>query len=406
MTHIRNTARILDIRAEGQDDDLTRTIKAFGTEFDVFKTKQDKRVAAMEGRVADVAGHLNDLSQKIAEGNVMGGMRSTLPASPSAALASSLTGDDGWSAIANKKTAKTSIAVASSSLIGSVQANTLRYDGGQFGVSERLPEIASGMQRRRWLREILPTLPTTGGSVEFTRELAFTNNAAPQGGNSPFEHEGVAKAESALTYEQVEKKVATIAHFIKASKQILADVGMLRQTLDTRLLYGLEIALENQILNGSGTGSNMSGLTAAGNHTAFTPASGETALDSISRAIATLQTAEAAPSVIVLHPNNFAAMRRLKASGSGEFLFGAPAGANADAVWNLPVHVTPAMTQGKFLIMDAAQMGALFIRDEASVQVGYVNDDFTKNLLVLLAELRATLAVMRPAAVVYGSLTL
>ncbi|MEQ8227379.1 MAG: phage major capsid protein, partial [Rhodospirillales bacterium] len=119
-----------------------------------------------------------------------------------------------------------------------------------------------------------------------------------------------------------------------------------------------------------------------------------------------LETNEAQPDVVVMHPTDFRAMQRVKASGSGEFLFGAPSGQNTANVWNTDIHTTPAMTQGKFLAMDSVQMGVLFLREDASVQVGYVNDDFTKNLVVLLSEIRATIAVQRPAAVQYGSLTL
>tara|TARA_R110002110_G_scaffold376568_1_gene586433 strand:- start:6771 stop:6968 length:198 start_codon:yes stop_codon:yes gene_type:complete len=41
----------------------------------------------------------------------------------------------------------------------------------------------------------------------------------------------------------------------------------------------------------------------------------------------------------------------------------------------------------------------------AQVDIGYVNDDFTKNLVTIRAEERGDLAVVRSAAVVYGDLT-
>src|SRR3546814_14070910 len=74
-----------------------------------------------------------------------------------------------------------------------------------------------------------------------------------------------------------EEKIPTIAHFIKASKQILADVNSLRMTLSNRLLYGLELAVERQIITGQGTGANLSGLTKSGNFTAFTRSQGDSA---------------------------------------------------------------------------------------------------------------------------------
>jgi hypothetical protein len=38
------------------------------------------------------------------------------------------------------------------------------------------------------------------------------------------------------------------------------------------------------------------------------------------------------------------------------------------------------------------------------IELGFVNDDFTRNLLTLRAELRAALAVYQPTAVRYGDL--
>lgn len=60
------------------------------------------------------------------------------------------------------------------------------------------------------------------------------------------------------------------------------------------------------------------------------------------------------------------------------------------------------MTLGDFLT-GAFKLGAqLFDRWDARVEVGYVNDDFTKNLVTILAEERLALAVYRPEAFITG----
>jgi HK97 family phage major capsid protein len=56
----------------------------------------------------------------------------------------------------------------------------------------------------------------------------------------------------------------------------------------------------------------------------------------------------------------------------------------------------------KFLT-GAFKLGAqVFDRWDARVEVGYVNDDFTKNLVTILGEERLALAVYRPEAFIYG----
>jgi HK97 family phage major capsid protein len=66
------------------------------------------------------------------------------------------------------------------------------------------------------------------------------------------------------------------------------------------------------------------------------------------------------------------------------------------------VVATQAIAVDKFLT-GAFRMGAqVFDRWDARVETGYVNDDFTKNLVTILAEERLALAVYRPEAFIYG----
>ena len=63
---------------------------------------------------------------------------------------------------------------------------------------------------------------------------------------------------------------------------------------------------------------------------------------------------------------------------------------------------TQAIAVDKFLT-GAFKLGAqVFDRWDARVETGYVNDDFTKNLVTILAEERLALAVYRPEAFIYG----
>ena len=374
------------VRAQGGDP-VVAAIAEFATSLKDFKERYDARLIELEQKRAD------GLTIMPSFGG--GGAGDT--------LASMLIKSDGWQNVAEKRATKTSINVSASQLLGA-QANTIRYDSGQLDVTQRLPGIVTGPKRRRWLRDRFRSVTVTGGTVEYHRLVTFTNNAAPQGGNSPFEHEGIAKAESAITFEHQERKVATIAHFIKASKQILSDADMLQMTLDTQLRYGLELVIESQLLNGNGTGANLSGLTKSGNFTAFTPTTGDTALDSISRAIAAIETADGSPDLIIMHPVDFRAMQRIT-SEDDVYIYGQPGGTNIEQVWQKDIHITPAMTQGKFMVMDAAMAAVVFNREDASVVLGWVNDDFTKNLVTILAEARLCVGVTVPSVIRYGSLT-
>ncbi|MBJ6966195.1 phage major capsid protein, partial [Vibrio cholerae] len=54
--------------------------------------------------------------------------------------------------------------------------------------------------------------------------------------------------------------VQTIAHLMKASRQILDDASALASFIDARARYGLMIKEEGQLLYGNGTGANLHGI--------------------------------------------------------------------------------------------------------------------------------------------------
>jgi len=240
---------------------------------------------------------------------------------------------------------------------------------------------------------------TTSNAIEFTRELAYTNDAAEVA-------EGAQKPESDLTFELVSTPVRTIAHFIKVSKQVLDDAPALAAYIDTRLRHGTEQRYDAQLLNGDGVGQNISGMTDTGNYTAFTPLTGETALDSINRAIYEVIAADYSATGIILNPADWGAIERLKDT-TNSYIIGNPQGYVGPVLWGLPVTVTNAMTAGKFLVaaFDIAYMAwdrqgtvvEMFEQDDVNVQ---------KNLVTIRSEKRGALASYRPVSASYGSLTL
>lgn len=263
---------------------------------------------------------------------------------------------------------------------------------------QRQVGIVPGAFRTLRIRDVLPSGTTTSNMVEYTRELAFTNNAAETA-------EAATKPESALTFELAEAPVKTIAHWLKLSKQVMDDAPALASYVDTRLRYGVELRIDQQLLNGNGTGQNIGGMTKSGNFTAFTPASGDNAIDSINKAIYAVQAADYAPTAIILNPADWGAIERTK-STTGEYEF-MPNQALGPVLWGLPVVVSNTMTSGKFMVgaMDIAYQ--VWNRQGVTVEMSEADDtNFQKNLVTVRAEARLALAIYRAASVQYGSLTL
>ena len=258
-----------------------------------------------------------------------------------------------------------------------------------------LPGILELPQRRLTVRDLLSQGRMDGSTLEYVRERGFNNNAAPVA-------ELAAKPESDLRFDLVNTSAKVIAHWMKASRQILSDFSQLRSVIDQRLIYGLAYAEENQLLNGDGTGQNLNGIIPqATAYTAPITVAGATSIDMIRLMALQAELAQYPSTGIVMHPTDWAWVEVLKDT-TGRYIIGNPQGSISPTLWGLPVVTTKAMAVDKVLV-GAFKLGAqVFDRWDARVEVGYVNDDFTKNLVTILAEERLALAVYRPEAFIFG----
>ncbi|WP_304615847.1 phage major capsid protein [Paracoccus sp. (in: a-proteobacteria)] len=250
-------------------------------------------------------------------------------------------------------------------------------------------------RRRMTIRNLLMPGRTDGPLIEYEREVGFTNNAAPVA-------EGAAKPQSTMQIQDVQTRTKVIAHWFRVSKQTLSDVAQVRTLIDTRLMYGLALKEEEQILFGDGTGENLHGLVpqAAAFAPAFTPAQ-MTRIDRIRLAMLQVALAEYAADGTVLHPTDWAQIELTK-DGEGRYIIGNPQGTAQPTLWGAPVIPTKSMTVGNFLTGAFGMAAQLMDQWDARIETGFQNDDFTRNKVTVLAEQRTALAVYRPEAFVTG----
>lgn len=280
------------------------------------------------------------------------------------------------------------------------------------GVSDplRQPDRSRGIvvpaQQRLTIRGLFSQYPTDQGSVDVVQEATFTSNAAIQGNDvSPTgAGEGTLKAESQMTFTASTLNVPTIAHFIVCSRQVLSDVPRLQGHVSDRLLYGLALKEETEMLTATGSGLSMNGIN--NQATAFTGGvTNATALDTLARAMTQLILNNGDPNGIILHPTDWLAIKLLKDS-QNRYILGDPAAMTMPMIWGIPVVPTPSQTLGKFTVLDARQAGYIADRETASVRISEnVNDQFVRNLVTILAEERALIVVERPLMIIYGNLS-
>lgn len=266
----------------------------------------------------------------------------------------------------------------------------------------RVPGIVNNPDRRFTIRDALPVGRTSSNLVQFTRELVFTNNAGPQYASPA--RENVTKPESGITFELANAPVVTLAHWIPVSKQVLDDAPQLQGYINGRLMYGLKLEEEDQLLNGNGSGSNISGLLDSGNYTAYNRAqTGDTNVDTLRRAITQGALSEYNVDTIVINPADWEEIELTKAT-DGQYIWANPALVAGPQLWGRRVIATNSIPAGTFLT-GAFSMGAqVWDRMDAQMLLSFENsDNFVKNMATLLVEERLALTVYRPSAFVAGS---
>lgn len=266
------------------------------------------------------------------------------------------------------------------------------------GIQQQIPN------RRLRIRQLLTTGNTTSNLVQYVQENVFTNNAGPQAGGSPtVAGEGQIKNESDITFQLKNAAVATIAHWIQASRQVLDDAPMLASYINGRLLYGLALEEEDELLNGDGTAGTLQGLMPQA--TPYNRAQTGTKLDWIRRAITQLQLSEYDAEFLVLNPVDWEDIELTKDT-QGRYIIANPQSMLGPQIWSLPVVATNSMTAGNFLVANGTMAAQIWDRQDAAVQLSTEDrDNFIRNMVTILAEERLALTVYRPSALIKGVFT-
>lgn len=287
---------------------------------------------------------------------------------------------------------------------GRKDITNLTASGGPLLVSDYNEAVVGPGTRRLTIRDLLSVGTTSRSSVTFMRELAQT------GGPDYQEAQGDKKEATDFTFEQKTEQVVTIAHYTKIARQMMADVPALTSYIQGRMRFLLEQKFEDELLNGAGGSTAINGInTQADAFDTNVPAdigASATLLDTLGAAAYQVSTSHFLADGIVINPQEGWRLRMAK-DGEDRYLFANPASSNSNLTpWGLPAVETPAQAAGEFTVGAFRAAAQLFMREQATARISSENeDDFIRNLVTLLVELRAVLAVYRPSAFVHGTYT-
>lgn len=265
-------------------------------------------------------------------------------------------------------------------------------------------------QRPLSLRQLVSGGTTGTDVIEYVQILSVTNNAAPVpeatttaavGSGTPAVTTVTAgvKPESGMVFGKGSTTVKTVAHWMPATKRALSDAAQVKTLIDSFLEYGLEEELEDQILTGDGTGENFLGLDHVSG--VQTQAAVGTDLFATTRKARTKArvVGRVNPTAYAMNPVDWERID-LAQNTQGVYYGAGPFALTTPRLWGLPVVESEAIPAGTAWLADWKQ-AVLLDREQASIQVSDSHADFfVRNLVAILAELRAAFLVLRPPAFV------
>lgn len=261
-------------------------------------------------------------------------------------------------------------------------------------------EIISMRRRAPRIRSLLNQGRMTSSSIEFARQTLRTNNAGVVGENT-------LKPESNYAWAKADAIARTIAHWVPISRNTLDDAAALQTELDSELRYGLDIAEDEELLNGDGTGEHLSGLRAnASAYVAPFAIDDETPIDTLRLALLQLELADYAGDGFILNPMEWARIELTK-NTVGSYVFANVLQLAGPVLWGRSVVPTTAMDAGDFMAGEFGVAATIYDRMDAEVLFSTEDrDNFVKNMITARAEKRLAFAVKRPAALVDGTFPL
>lgn len=279
-----------------------------------------------------------------------------------------------------------------------VELKTLMSTGAGFAPevtrTGRLVEFATTPLQ---VAQIIPQTTTSQSSVAYMEETTFSNTSA-ETAESTQSTPGT-YPEAALAYTERTSPVRKIAVYLPVTDEQLEDEPRMRGIVDNRLPFMIRQRLDSQILNGDGTGVNLSGiLNVAGIQT---QAKGtDPTPDAIYKAIVKVETGtgQAQANAVVMNPTDWQGVRLLR-TADGLYIWGNPSDAGPERIWGLPVLRAQALVAGSSLVGDFANFSELAVRRGIDVQVSNSHASyFIEGKQAVRADMRVALVVYRPAA--------
>jgi HK97 family phage major capsid protein len=208
---------------------------------------------------------------------------------------------------------------------------------------------------------------------------------------SSFILEAGAKAQGQVQYQEVSVEVKKVAATLKVSKEMLTDLAFMQSEVNYDLMESVEQSIDDALLNGNGVGANLDGVINQSSAWSAGSFAGTITNANVSDVIrvgkAQIEASNFTPTHVILNPEDVAKIQLTK-TAQGEYTY--PIFMDQTGAMNLAgmVVVSSAnMTADNFVIGDFSRFNVRY-REALNMSIGYVNDDFQRNMVTILCEAR------------------
>lgn len=268
-----------------------------------------------------------------------------------------------------------------------------RASVGSSTMAMRLPEIGQlpylGLAMSGLFRHA-PVDESSNGIIRYFDQNAITRNAAAVA-------EAATKPESAITWIERNITIEKIADSIPVTREAWRDVGFIKSEIQRLLDINLAIKEDSYLWSGTGVTPQIKGIyvyasafdaTSADYAGKFDFANVYDLISAMRVAIMNGKQSKYAPNAVVMNPLDILYLR-LKKDEFGRYLFPTD---SAPSIAGMVAIESSVVTANTLLVGDF-RYGTIYDLEGVTVEMGYVNDQFIKNAMTILAEKRMTLLV-------------
>ena len=290
-----------------------------------------------------------------------------------------------------------------------VKTTTITNDyTGTYALTDFDTDVDRVRRKRYGILENVNTGATSGKFVTYVQQTATST--------TDWTAEAGAKYQGEPAWSEISEEVKKIASYVKVSKEMLSDLSFIRAEINNDLMEQVRVGIEQALLTGTGTNNEIKGLLDASmglptfGAGTFSLAVQDANITDLMRVVkAQIEGANFTPTHIVLNPEDIAKLQLTKDS-SGQYTYPmflpTQSGDGEMVLAGMRIISSTYMTADKYLVGDLSKVSVRF-RDNIAMSVGLDTDDFTKNMVTILAEARLVQYVKNndKPAFVYGDIT-